>query len=200
MEDVALGVEKEERVLMIMDDQFARYIVRLYQDVPSFVYVGLAVALCVGLIVFFVFLGFRNGWRKVLGLMLVEYVFLILCSTVFFRTVLESRGYDFTPFWSYAAILGGRTELLAGNIMNVVAFVPVGVLLGCTFRNMSWWKAVMIGVFVSVSVETMQYLFHRGFAETDDVMHNTAGCILGYMLVKSLWLMVKDFKQRRIAG
>lgn len=35
-------------------------------------------------------------------------------------------------------------------------------------------------------MEAMQYFFHRGFAETDDVMHNTLGCILGY----SLWLMV----------
>lgn len=34
----------------------------------------------------------------------------------------------------------------------------------------------------------------------DDVMHNTVGCILGYMLVKGLWLMVKGFRQRRIAG
>ena len=30
----------------------------------------------------------------------------------------------------------------------------------------------------------------KGFSEVDDVMHNTIGCILGYILVKGAWFMV----------
>ena len=64
--------------------------------------------------------------------------------------------------------------------MNVVAFVPVGILFGCTFRSMTWWKVMLIGGGVSVLIETIQFYFKRGFSEVDDVMHNTAGCLIGY--------------------
>ena len=40
------------------------------------------------------------------------------------------------------------------------------------------------GLIISVSIEEMQYFFHRGFAETDDVMHNTLGCLIGWFMVK----------------
>ena len=29
-------------------------------------------------------------------------------------------------------------------------------------------------------IEAMQYFYNRGFAETDDVMHNTIGCLMGF--------------------
>ena len=60
--------------------------------------------------------------------------------------------------------------------------------------------ALMIGMGISVSIEAMQYFFHRGFAETDDVMHNTLGCILGYLLVYGSGLMVKGCKTMYIHG
>lgn len=70
--------------------------------------------------------------------------------------------------------------------MNVVVFIPVGLLLGIAFKQMTWWKALLIGCGISVTIEALQFFFVRGFSELDDVMHNTLGCILGY----SLWLMV----------
>ena len=112
--------------------------------------------------------------------MLIEYIFLIFCSTVFFRTTSELRKYDIHPFWSYKAIQDGREELLAENIMNVVVFIPVGLLLGIAFKQMTWWKALLIGCGISVTIESLQFLFKRGFSELDDVMHNTLGCLIGY--------------------
>lgn len=47
-----------------------------------------------------------------------------------------------------------------------------------------WLIVLMTGLVISVSIETMQYFFHKGFSETDDVMHNTLGCMIGYVLVK----------------
>lgn len=70
--------------------------------------------------------------------------------------------------------------------------MPVGILLGLAFRSITWWKALLIGCGISVSIEALQYFFQRGFAETDDVMHNTLGCVLGYMLVKGVGLMLRQ--------
>lgn len=63
-----------------------------------------------------------------------------------------------------------------------------------------WLIALAMGLCISGSIEGMQYFLKRGFSEVDDVMYNTVGYILGYMLVKGLWLMVKGFRERRIAG
>lgn len=40
-------------------------------------------------------------------------------------------------------------------------------------------------------------MFHRGFEEVDDVMHNTIGCILGYMVVQGARFMGKGVKNCR---
>lgn len=164
-----------------MREQFRTYIVSLYQNIPTEVYEGLLSVFCLGLVIFIAWKGFKTGLRYSAILLLVEYVFLLFCSTVIFRAIGETRQYDFHPFWSYS-----RPDLLVENIMNVVVFIPVGLLLGIAFKQMTWWKALLLGCGISITVETLQFCFLKGFSEVDDVMHNTLGCILGY----SLWLMV----------
>ena len=181
-----------------MREQFRQYIINLYQDIPQEVYEGLLSVFCIGLVVFVAWKGLKTGLRYSANLLLVEYVFLIFCSTVIFRTPGETRQYDFHPFWSYKAIQDGREDLLAENIMNVVVFIPVGLMLGSFLRvkgswspNGSWLMVAIIGCGISVTIESLQFFLMRGFSEVDDVLHNTLGCILGYILVKGSRLMVK---------
>ena len=76
--------------------------------------------------------------------------------------------------------------------MNVVVFIPVGMILGSLLRvKGSWLVALLIGCSISITIEALQFWFMKGFSEVDDVMHNTFGCILGYILVKGSRLMVK---------
>lgn len=168
----------------------------LHRDIPITVYEGMLSVFCLGVVVIIAFYGLKRGWRKIAGLLLVEYIFLLFCSTVFFRQTVESRGHNFTPFWSYTAIQEGRAELLPENVMNVAVFIPIGILLGSLLRVKSAWLITLIvGLGISVSIEALQYFFHRGFAETDDVMHNTLGCMIGcglYKLVQQISLKVKE--------
>ena len=170
-----------------MQGEFKQYIISLYKDIPQEVYEGLLSIFCIGLVVFIAWKGFKTGLRYSATLLLIEYVFLIFCSTVIFRAVSATRQYDFHPFWSY-----DRPELLVENIMNVIVFIPVGMMLGSLLRvKGSWFVALMIGCGISVTIEALQFLLKRGFSEVDDVMHNTIGCIAGYILVHGLRLMVK---------
>lgn len=169
-----------------MSDEFKQYVISLYQDIPQEVYEGLLSVFCLGLVVFSAWKGFKTGLRYSAVLLLVEYIFLLFCSTVFFRTPGDTRQYDFHPFWSYS-----RPDLFVENIMNVVVFIPVGLLHGIAFKQMTWWKALLIGCSISVTIESLQSFFMRGFSELDDVMHNTLGCIVGYIMVKGSRLMVK---------
>ena len=160
-----------------MKETFLEYIIRLYQNVPAIIYVGLAIVFLVGAVLLFLIYDRNQGLRYSCRILCVDYFALLLCSTAIFRKYSDKRGHDFQPFWSY-----DQNDLLYENIMNVVAFVPVGLLLGCAFKNMTWWKVIMIGVFVSLIIEIMQFMYKRGFAEIDDVMHNTLGCLIGYGL------------------
>jgi len=164
-----------------MREQFRQYIINLYQDIPQEVYEGLLSIFCIGLVVFIVWKGFKAGLRYSSVLLLIECIFLLLCSTVIFRATGEARQYDFHPFWSY-----DRPELLIENIMNVIVFIPVGFLLGIAFKQITWWKVLLIGCSISITIEALQFLFMKGFSEVDDVMHNTVGCIMGYIIYSIL--------------
>ena len=177
-----------------MRDQFKKYFLSLYQDIPQEVYEGLLSVFCLGVVVFIGWKGFKIGLRYSAALLLVEYIFLRFCSTVIFRATGETRQYDFHPFWSYQAIQEGREDLLAENIMNVVVFVPVGLLLGIAFKQMTWWKVLLIGCGISAVIEALQFFLMRGFSELDDVMHNTVGCLIGWLMVKGSGFMVKGYK------
>lgn len=164
-----------------MREQLRAFILDLYQDVPSGVYEALFSVFCLSSIIILVWLGWKRGWRKISGLFLVEYLFLLYCSTVIFRAYNEDIGSNFEPFWSYYAYdKVERPELLAENLMNFLVFIPVGLLMGMATNRAKWWMVLLVGLCISVSIEAFQFYFKRGFAEFDDVMHNTLGCLVGY--------------------
>lgn len=164
-----------------MKEVFKQYIISLYHDIPQEVYEGLLSIFCIGVVLLVAWKGIKIGIRYSAALLLIEYAFLLFCSTVIFRMTAEARRYDFHPFWSYKAIQEGKIELLPENIMNVVVLLPIGLLLGVSIKGLKWWNVLMIGFCLSSSIEVLQFVFKKGFSELDDVMHNTLGCILGYM-------------------
>lgn len=171
--------------------KFDDYLVYLYLDIPKYVYEGIVSIYCIGFVALFVIYGFKRSIRKILILTLVEYVFLIYCSAVFFRSVSTDRGFNLTPFWSYSAIQYETRDLLFQIIMNVVIPIPIGFMLGCIFRNLTWKKVLLIGSLFSLSIELLQFILKRGFSELDDVMHNTLGCMIGFILVKGGMFLVR---------
>lgn len=162
---------------------FKEYIRQLFDGVPADVYLLLLAIFCLGTLLLIACRGVQRGGRSVLVLLLAEYVFLLFGSTVLFRAIDPEIGHDITPFWSYVEIYHGDEQgLLQQNMMNVIVFIPLGLLLGTAFRSMTWWKAGLTGCCLSVTIETMQYVFRRGFSEFDDVFHNVIGCMIGYAI------------------
>lgn len=130
--------------------------------------------------------------RFVLGALLVEYYFLVLCSTVICRASSGERHIEIMPFWNYPDIWN-RVDYPADLIevlLNVALFVPIGLLLGGLGFKIK--KILLSGIFLSGIIEISQFAFCKGLCETDDVMHNTLGCVIGYFGFISL------FKARRI--
>lgn len=168
-------------------NDFNSYWHYLWNNVPSYIYEILVVVFCIGVVVIYMLKGFKDSLHYISGLLMTEYILLLYYSTVFFRHVTGKRDYDFTPFWSYISSMRGEVpNLILENIMNIVVFIPIGMLLGLTFFSMTWHRAMLIGASLSVGIEALQFLFMRGFAEFDDVMHNTLGCMIGYGLFRLL--------------
>lgn len=129
--------------------------------------------------------------RSVCILLLYVYLLLILGSTVIFRTYNDEVGHNFTPFWSYAAINDVRDDLIVDNALNLVMLLPVGFLLGLSFKRVKWWQVLCVGILSSTLIEVLQFLFRRGFSEFDDIIHNTVGCMIGYGLYKLIVLCIR---------
>jgi glycopeptide antibiotics resistance protein len=75
-----------------------------------------------------------------------------------------------------------RLHNLAGNL---VGFIPLGFLLPLISRNFqSTIKIVLAAFSLSLFFEVSQLLFKLGSFDVDDLILNTLGAIIGYLLLK----------------
>lgn len=165
-----------------MEKRFVDYLDGLYPDIPASVYVVLSFFFLLCAVLAYSTRGFRQGNKIVIWLITMEYIFLIFYVTVIQRPYSERINHNFMPFWSYGAIQNGSLNLFPVIVMNVVMFIPVGFLIGCVSR-LAWSNVLFIGLCISVTIETLQFLLKKGFSELDDVIHNTLGCLIGFSIV-----------------
>ena len=166
---------------MVEIEFYARNVV---SGVPIEIFWGLLGLFVVGLLVLIWWKGFKLGLRYGSVLLLAEWVCLVLCTIVLFRETSAERVYNLMPFWSYWDY-GEHSyfmEMFGENILNVMLFVPVGFLAGCGLQGMTFKKVLFLGGGMSVFIELLQFIFKKGFCETDDVIHNVLGCMIGYGL------------------
>lgn len=138
---------------------------------------------CVGTTVILWGKGVKRGWRYSMALLLAELLLLIYGSTVFFRETDTRSGLNFNPFKNYQSTQTLLWEL-PESILNLVLFVPVGFLLRVVFRKMTWWKVILTGACLSMSIETLQLFFQKGCCDFNDLLFNTLGCMLGYGILR----------------
>lgn len=125
-------------------------------------------------------------WKTVAVLLFVCWVAVVLLGTLGNRTSAEEASRPvLIPFYSYyLAAAVGPVERYRVNLMNVILFYPAG-LLGCGLLPKRWKagrRIMLITVLfalVSIGIECCQYYFRLGLVETDDVIHNTLGVLLG---------------------
>lgn len=67
-------------------------------------------------------------------------------------------------------------------IVNVILFVPLGLFLGALAPWWKWWRAGLVGLLVSLVLETVQHVLSTGSFDTTDLITNAAGAIVGWVL------------------
>jgi len=158
-----------------------------------------ALVLVLGTAAFLLIRHFVPRWRWIAGGALT------LCVPVILQTTLWRNG-EGTPmhslqlFQSYRdAVITGNVEIYRSNFMNVVLFYPAG-LLAASLLMRKWpeWCRLILVVTVlaalSAGIEFLQYHFRLGRCEIDDVIHNTAGALLGCLAAMVLPRLLASIK------
>lgn len=77
---------------------------------------------------------------------------------------------------------------------NILMFLPFGVLWPQMWGRAKNWKVCLIsGTAVSLGIEAIQFLTQRGHCQTDDVIMNGAGTLLGWLL----YTFLSTFRRKR---
>ena len=155
-----------------------KYVLEFDAGIPKSLAFGVSVAICASVVVLYVvkadnsILVRRVSWSLLLG-----YVLLVLCFTVFFREGKDVAQISMKPLWNYESL---NYKLIAESILNVFLFMPLGFLASAAVKNRRILNVLGIGLLISLSIETMQYVFRRGVCNVDDLVHNVLGCFIGY--------------------
>ena len=130
--------------------------------------------------------------------LLVLYLLVLFALTMAPTRRLPIQMVNLIPFKTIMAGIQRGGLLLNVNVLgNIVAFVPLGVLLPALSRRLSAPAAVLCAsAFVSGSIEVLQWLFARRVADIDDVILNVVGALVGYgcimLLAKNVLVPQED--------
>lgn len=94
---------------------------------------------------------------------------------------------NFTPLKTIRSFFTGDTsasEIFFNIFGNILLFVPYGILLPIIFRNrVILFDIFYTGLILSSCFELFQFITHTGQFDIDDVILNTLGGIIGYLLL-----------------
>ncbi|MBT2662604.1 VanZ family protein [Bacillus sp. ISL-45] len=78
---------------------------------------------------------------------------------------------------------------------NVLAFFPLGIFLPWLFKRlMGFWRTTSTVFLATSSVEILQFATRVGSFDIDDIILNTIGGAIGYLLIKIIYLLL--FKEK----
>ena len=74
----------------------------------------------------------------------------------------------------------------AENILNIVIFVPLGIYAGILFNHWRFGTSLLFFFLISFLVEGLQYMLALGAFDSTDLLTNTLGGIIGWLLYKAI--------------
>ncbi len=153
---------------------------------------GVEVLMSLGFIVLSIILLKLTKKRSVLWLITGIYLFAVIFFTMLVRTRSQEAVTFLTPFQTIRNAIGwndGFTILSRTNlyqvIANVLLFLPLGYLLPRLFRPMRhWYSTIPVGLLGSLAIETTQLITHLGCFDVDDLITNTIGAAIGFLIYR----------------
>ena len=117
-------------------------------------------------------------------------IYLLFLSEGYGRREFQNQDYRYNlvpfreicRFWRHRQAVGWMASFLnLGG--NVIGFLPLGFIFPVMHRNMKrFWLVTFLGFALSLTVETIQLVCKVGCFDVDDLLLNTIGSALGYVL------------------
>lgn len=162
----------------------------MFHQVPVLpVVVPLAAAVLAGLMWSLIRSGRFSVPRAAVALALCVYVAGIVANTVF--PVFLNKPVSSAPWGSHLAVVPFVDYEVADAVMNVLVFVPVGVLVPLLAPRASWRRAVAAAAVLSLTIEVTQlvtaHLLGGGhIADVNDLIFNITGGAVGFAVFSAL--------------
>ena len=130
---------------------------------------------------------------RFIGMIFFIIYLLVLCYFLFFAEAfgrgisLEAHGYNTTPFFEIRRYIDNFDKLGMITVMNlggnVLAFMPFGFFRPIIGRRKNaFFRTLIQGCLFSLMVEVIQLLTNVGSFDVDDIILNTFGVFLGYII------------------
>ncbi len=169
----------------------------------EYIYLGIIVSICIFIYAFIIFRRKRKEGQKfpmkrvMLWCMFLGYLFMVMGVTMLSRGNFYGNARIYPLFYSYKDAWNDFSMIEWRNIiLNILMFVPMGILAPLLFRKLDcFWKVSLLGFGTTFTIEIFQLVLKRGIFEPDDLLGNTVGTMIGY----GLYVLVKWVSVRRIA-
>lgn len=138
-------------------------------------------------------------------------IYFLLLSDIYGRTGIRTEyAYnlilfkEITRFWQYREILGIRVVLM-NLVGNIAIFLPFGFSIALASINKSFIRATAYTFLFSLCIESVQLVAKIGSFDVDDLLLNTIGGCIGYIifsiccLIRRRDVTKKNIKRKRKA-
>ena len=132
----------------------------------------------------------RDNMKKEPVAIFLVYFAIVLYLTEFMRIGTVTTSIVTTPFEGIGFIGGnGDAATLYHMGLNVLMFLPFGYLIpAMNPRHLhGWYYSLLGGLVSSTIIEGVQMVFHLGQANVNDIIANTFGAVLGYVMFSFVW-------------
>lgn len=129
---------------------------------------------------------FNNKENFVLHKELLMLCFIIYILLLYYIVTFQDNNYgtnNFVPFREIFRYDVNSRLFLKNVIGNVLLFVPFGIFVTYYVKNDKVYQTLFLSILVSCSIEFAQSVIGRT-ADIDDVILNTIGGIIGYIIFK----------------
>ena len=112
----------------------------------------------------------------VLRLLWVIY-FIVMILLLFFRVY-----HDNNINLNLLELFNFETTNLSQTILNLILFIPIGYWL----KHLKISSVLLISLLLITSIELLQFVSHRGIFDVVDILINTIGIMIGYIIFKTV--------------
>ena len=139
----------------------------------------------------------------------IKVIFYLYIIGIFYFVLLSER-YDtshvnlvlfkeINRFWTYRHLLS--TEAVVTNLFgNIFAFSPFGFMIPIVInKKKAFFRAVFATSFFSLVIETSQLIMKVGVFDVDDLLMNTFGGLIGYMIYRVVVAVYDLYNRKRAA-